>query len=85
MRQVAQAQLMLSGLAVIGASVHFIPLHRHPYWRDTYGLETRDYPVAERHFPHVVSLPLSSGLTDAQAEHVVATVRSLLAPGAEDA
>ncbi|GAB47059.1 DegT/DnrJ/EryC1/StrS family aminotransferase [Mobilicoccus pelagius] len=62
----------------IGASVHFIPLHRHPYWRKTYGLDAAAYPVAERHFPHVVSLPLSSGLTDAQVERVVDVVRRTL-------
>ncbi|GMA38672.1 DegT/DnrJ/EryC1/StrS family aminotransferase [Mobilicoccus caccae] len=62
----------------IGASVHFIPLHRHPYWAQTYGLSDADYPTAERHFPTVVSLPLSSGLSQAQVDKVVATVRTLL-------
>lgn len=64
--------------ARIGASVHFIPLHRHPYWRETYDLRDADFPIAERHFPRVVSLPIASGLSDAQVEHVIATVRDLL-------
>lgn len=63
----------------VGASVHFIPLHRHPYWAQTYDLRAGDYPVAERHFPNVVSLPASSGLTDAQIERVVDVVRTALA------
>ncbi|WP_312720556.1 DegT/DnrJ/EryC1/StrS family aminotransferase [Mobilicoccus sp.] len=62
----------------IGASVHFIPLHRHPYWRETYGLVDAAFPVAERHYPNVVSLPLSSGLTEAQVERVVEVVRDAL-------
>lgn len=66
------------GESKIGASVHFIPLHRHPYWAETYGLKAADFPVAERHFPRVVSLPLSSGLSDAQVSKVIARVRETL-------
>ncbi len=65
----------------IGCSVHFIPLHRHPYWRERYGLKAAAFPVAERAFTEVVSLPLSSALTDGQVDRVIAAVRDLLAPG----
>lgn len=34
----------------IGVSVHFIPLHVHPYYRDTYGYKAHDFPVAYREF-----------------------------------
>jgi dTDP-4-amino-4,6-dideoxygalactose transaminase len=42
----------------IGCSVHFIPLHLHPYYRDRYGYQRRDFPVATRAYESLVSLPL---------------------------
>lgn len=68
----------MAGEHKIGCSVHFIPLHRHPYWRDTYHLDHAAYPAAEEQFAQVVSLPLSSALTDDQVDRVVVAVRSLL-------
>lgn len=64
--------------AGVGCSVHFIPLHRHPYWRDRYGLVPEAFPVAEREFARVVSLPIFSSMTDAQADRVIAAVRGIL-------
>ena len=63
----------------IGCSVHFIPLHRHPYWRDRYALARERFPQAEAAFAGAVSLPLSSALTDAQVDRVIAATRGLLA------
>ena len=65
--------------AGVGCSVHFIPLHRQPYYRDRYDLRPQDFPVAEAEFARVVSLPLFSSMTDEQAERVVAAVRGILA------
>jgi dTDP-4-amino-4,6-dideoxygalactose transaminase len=64
--------------AGIGTSVHFIPLHLHPYWRDTYHLRPEDFPIATRAFQHVVSLPLYTRMTDADQERVIQAARSLL-------
>ncbi|WP_238636733.1 DegT/DnrJ/EryC1/StrS family aminotransferase [Halorhodospira sp. 9621] len=61
----------------IGASVHFIPLHRHRYWRESLGLRTEDFPVAEAAGQRLVSLPIYPGLTDAQVERVADTVATL--------
>jgi dTDP-4-amino-4,6-dideoxygalactose transaminase len=58
--------------AGIGCSVHFIPLHKHPYWREHYGLCDQQYPVATSEYERVVSLPIFSSMT----EHQVARVRS---------
>lgn len=66
----------LSGTG-IGTSVHFIPLHLHPYWRDRAGLSAGDLPVATREFERVVSLPIFSGMTDGQVERVASAVRQL--------
>lgn len=65
--------------AGIGASVHFIPLHLHPYYRDTYGCQPSDCPVAAREYQRLVSLPLYSKMTDADARRVVDAVAGLLA------
>jgi dTDP-4-amino-4,6-dideoxygalactose transaminase len=63
----------------IGCSVHFIPLHRHPYWRDTYSLTPEMFPEAERAYQGAVSLPIYSGMTAEDIERVIDTVRRLLA------
>jgi len=64
--------------AGIGTSVHFIPLHLQPYWRDRYNLKPEDFPVATDVFKRCVSLPIWQGMTDAEVERVIATVRRIL-------
>lgn len=64
--------------ANIGASVHFIPLHMHPFYRDTYGLEPEAFPVAQREYERMLSLPLNPRLTDADVADVVEAVRSIV-------
>lgn len=56
----------------VSCSVHFIPLHMQPYWRDTYSLEASQFPVASREFERVVSLPIYPGMTDEMVDHVIA-------------
>lgn len=63
----------------IGTSVHFIPLHMHPYWRDTYDLSDEQFPVATSAFTGAVSLPLFASMTDDQVDRVIAAVREVLA------
>lgn len=62
----------------IGCSVHFIPLHLHPYWRDRYRLSPQQFPVAQLTYEHAVSLPLYTRMTDADLRRVVAAVRESL-------
>ncbi|WP_233077975.1 DegT/DnrJ/EryC1/StrS family aminotransferase [Rheinheimera soli] len=62
----------------IGCSVHFIPLHLHPYWRDTYQLTPGMFPVAQRIFEQEVSLPLYTKMTKEDQERVIAAVRQVL-------
>ncbi len=62
----------------VTCSVHFIPLHMHPYWRERYGLKDAAFPIATAAYEHVVSLPLYSKMTDADVDLVVeATKRAL--------
>jgi perosamine synthetase len=58
----------------IGTSVHFIPLHLHPYYRNTYGFEASAFPIAYREYLRVVSLPIYSAMTDDQVERVINAV-----------
>jgi dTDP-4-amino-4,6-dideoxygalactose transaminase len=64
--------------AGIGTSVHFIPLHLHPYWRDRYGLAPGAFPAAEALFRRAVSLPLYTRMSDDDVERVSATVRGII-------
>jgi len=62
----------------IGCSVHYIPLHLHPYWRDKYGLTPAMFPVSQRIYEHTLSLPMYSRMTDADVVRVVSAVRGAL-------
>jgi dTDP-4-amino-4,6-dideoxygalactose transaminase len=64
--------------AGIGTSVHFIPLHLHPYWHDTYQLRPEQFPHATRAYSRAVSLPLFTKLSDADQDRVIRTVKSIL-------
>jgi dTDP-4-amino-4,6-dideoxygalactose transaminase len=65
--------------AGIGCSVHYIPLHLQPYWRDRYGLVPQQFPHSQRAFEAMVSLPLYTRMSDADADRVITAVRSILA------
>jgi len=58
----------------IGTSVHFIPVHLHPWYRDEHGHRPGDFPVAEREFERLISLPIHPGLTDDDVDDVVDAV-----------
>jgi dTDP-4-amino-4,6-dideoxygalactose transaminase len=62
----------------IGTSVHFIPLHRHPYYRQSLGTDARDFPGAEELFRRCVSLPLYPGLGAAGVDRVVEALDDVL-------
>ncbi|GAB4221708.1 MAG: DegT/DnrJ/EryC1/StrS aminotransferase family protein [Spirochaetales bacterium] len=58
----------------IGTSVHFIPLHLHPYWQRTYGFKPEDFPEALKKYREVISLPIYPGLTESQIERIIQAV-----------
>ena len=62
----------------IGASVHFIPLHRHPFYRERYGCTEKQFPVAEQIYQGLLSLPLYPKMTTQDADDVVAAVREIV-------
>ena len=62
----------------IGASVHFIPVHEHPYYRDKYGFKPGDFPVAQSNFERMLSLPLSPAHSDADIADVIEAVTDIV-------
>jgi perosamine synthetase len=61
----------------IGASVHFIPLHLHPYYREAYGYKPEDFPVAYREYRREISLPIYSKMTDDDVRDVIEAVTDI--------
>ncbi len=61
----------------IGCSVHYIPLHLHPYWRERYDLRREQFPHSQKAFERMFSIPLYTSMTDAEVQRVVDAVRSI--------
>jgi len=62
----------------IGASVHFIPVHLHPFYQQAFGYKAGDYPVAESYFEGAVSLPLYPRMTEADVVSVIEAVQDII-------
>ena len=62
----------------VGCSVHYIPLHLQPYWRDTYKLTPDMFPVSQRVYERTVSLPIYTLMTDTDVTRVVDAVKFAL-------
>ena len=58
----------------IGTSVHFIPIHLHPYYRDKYDYKPDDFPIAYREYQCVLSLPIYPKMTDQDVQDVIEAV-----------
>jgi dTDP-4-amino-4,6-dideoxygalactose transaminase len=61
----------------IGTSVHFIPLHLHPYYRDKFGYKPGDFPNASAAFERIISLPIYPKMTEGNVRDVIVAVRQL--------
>ena len=62
----------------IGVHVHYIPVHLHPYYRDRFGHQSGEYPVAEAAYERLISLPMFHGMNDQDVEDVIGAVRKVL-------
>jgi len=62
----------------IGTGIHFISLHLHPYYRDTYGYRPDDFPNARYVSERTLSLPLSAKLSDEDVQDVIAAFTAAL-------
>jgi perosamine synthetase len=63
----------------IGASVHFIPLHLHPYYRDNFGYRPQDLPTAAKEYERIISLPFYPRMSDSDVERVIDAVTAIAA------
>jgi perosamine synthetase len=62
----------------VGASVHWLPLHMQPYYRETYGYAAEHFPNAAAAWPRMISLPIFPSMTTAQTDEVVEAVRGIV-------
>ena len=62
----------------IGTSVHFIPIHMHPYYRDRFGFNRGDFPSAEYVYERIISLPLYPRMTERDVGDVIAAVKKIV-------
>lgn len=62
----------------IGTSVHFIPLHLHPYYQQTYGYRAGDFPIAGTCFERIISLPIYPKMTEADIDYVIEVIREVI-------
>jgi len=63
----------------VGASVHWLPLHMHPYYRNTYGYLPEDYPVARSVYPEIISLPIYPTMRPGEVAYVTRSIRDIVA------
>lgn len=63
--------------AGVGCSVHWRPLHLHPYYQETFGWKAEEFPVATALWPRLISLPIFPNMLQAEIEYVVDTVKAI--------
>jgi perosamine synthetase len=62
----------------VGCSVHFIPIHKHTYYKNKYGYKNEDYPVANKVFDKSLSLPIYPDMNDEEIEFVIKNVLEIV-------
>jgi perosamine synthetase len=63
----------------IGVNVHYIPVHRHPYYRDRFGYRGGEYPIAEGAYERLISLPMFHAMSDQDVDDVITAVKKIMA------
>jgi dTDP-4-amino-4,6-dideoxygalactose transaminase len=58
--------------------VHFIPIHFHPFYRNKYGFQELDFPVAYDSFLRMLSLPLNPAMSDQDVADVIEAVHDVV-------
>ncbi|HBC87108.1 MAG TPA: UDP-4-amino-4,6-dideoxy-N-acetyl-beta-L-altrosamine transaminase [Lentisphaeria bacterium] len=64
--------------AGIGCSVHYTPLHLHPYYRKKFGFKKGDFPVAEKLADQCLSMPLYPGLPRKSFQRIISTLKGIV-------
>lgn len=63
----------------IGSSVHYVPLHRQPYWRDRYQLTNNMFPETDKAYLSMISIPLYTAMSDEKQDRVIQALYEALA------
>ena len=63
----------------ISASVHWLPLHMHPYYRETYGYAPQDLPMASSLYPEIITLPLYPDMSEGELAYVCDSIKEIIA------
>jgi perosamine synthetase len=63
----------------IGVNVHYIPVHLHPYYRDRFGYQGGEFPIAETAYERLISLPIFHSMSDQDVEDVIHAVHKVVA------
>ena len=62
----------------IGVQVHYVPLHLHPFCKNSFGYRQGDYPVSERYYSRAITLPLFPAMSDEDTRDVINGVRKVI-------
>jgi len=62
----------------LGVNVHYIPVHKHQYYRERFGYQGGEYPVAEDAYERLISLPMFHAMTDQDLNDVIAAVSKVV-------
>jgi dTDP-4-amino-4,6-dideoxygalactose transaminase len=62
----------------IGTSVHYLPVHMHPFYRDKYGYRPEDCPVAAEAFRQMISIPLHPGMSQQDVQDVIGAIGDII-------
>jgi len=62
----------------VGMSVHYVPLHQHSYWRETYSLTPEMFPVSQGIYERTATLPLYTRMTESDTDRVITAVKNIL-------
>ncbi len=62
----------------VGCSVHFIPIHKHPYYKDRYKYKDEDYPVANKVFEKSLSLPIYPDMSDDEISYIIKKINEIV-------
>ena len=62
----------------IGTSVHFIPLHRHPYYKNKFGYSPKEFPNSESIYKNSISLPIYPKMTASDVDYVIEAIKHLV-------
>jgi perosamine synthetase len=62
----------------VGCSVHFIPIHKHPYYKEKYNYKNEDYPVSNRVFEESLSLPIYPDMSQDEIEYVIKNILEIV-------